>query len=323
MTSKHARIIRHPFTASLQGSLLDSFDIKQHGDQLHVMLKIRALEQTSSRLFERDGQIYERIHANYVPIQLGFSRASELKASDLFTNITKLPPDDPARTIHDVLSWRQSGRDDVFYLFSMLAPQTDNLVFFADRVVYKRLSHEFTSITVERDWCPPPPMPDRLIPRPTSLHQRFGGDPITVYINSRPYHRRLFIGGLEIQANKRPHVDVVLNVGEKPSSWAMDARTHLQDRWDNKGEGSEGMSHEVILEEANWVIERLRKHQRILVHCVAGMNRSSTICSATLILLEGITAEQALARVREHHPWARPDSRHWLKLRWLAKQILD
>jgi hypothetical protein len=48
------------------------------------------------------------------------------------------------------------------------------------------------------------------------------------------------------------------------------------------------------------------------------MNRSSTICCAVLILLEGLPAEKALERVREHHPWARPDGNHWLKLRWLG-----
>ncbi|NTU75547.1 MAG: hypothetical protein HGA86_05445 [Anaerolineaceae bacterium] len=31
--------------------------------------------------------------------------------------------------------------------------------------------------------------------------------------------------------------------------------------------------------------------------------------------------EEALARVREHHPWARPDSHHWLVLRWLARHV--
>lgn len=111
----------------------------------------------------------------------------------------------------------------------------------------------------------------------------------------------------------------MFNVGEKPSNWVKDNQIDSQDRWDNKGEGPKGMSVDVIREEANWVIERLRKSQRVLIHCVAGMNRSSTICCATLILLEGLTAEQALERVREHHPWARPDSNHWLKLRWLAK----
>jgi protein-tyrosine phosphatase len=73
-----------------------------------------------------------------------------------------------------------------------------------------------------------------------------------------------------------------------------------------------------VIEEAEWVIERLRMGRRVLVHCSAGMNRSGTVCCAVLTLLEGISAEDALERVREHHPWARPDSHHWLVLRWLA-----
>jgi hypothetical protein len=162
-------------------------------------------------------------------------------------------------------------------------------------------------------------MPDRLIPQPSSLHQRFGGDPITLYMGARPYHHRLFIGGLEVQGYERPDVDVVFNLGEQPSSWVKNEKMNSEDRWDNKGEGTEGMSMEVIREEADWVAQRLRQNKRILVHCVAGMNRSSTVCCAVLILLEGLTTGQALERVREHHPWARPDSRHWLKLRWLAK----
>jgi hypothetical protein len=53
------------------------------------------------------------------------------------------------------------------------------------------------------------------------------------------------------------------------------------------------------------------------------MNRSSTVCCATLMMLEGLSAEKALERVREHHPWARPDSHHWLALRWLEKSIQE
>jgi protein-tyrosine phosphatase len=79
------------------------------------------------------------------------------------------------------------------------------------------------------------------------------------------------------------------------------------------------MSPDEIRFEAEWVIERLKAEKRVLVHCVAGMNRSSTICCAILMMLEELTAEQALARVREHHPWARPDSHHWLALRWLVE----
>ena len=162
-------------------------------------------------------------------------------------------------------------------------------------------------------------MQGRLVPQPKQLHRRFGGDPVTFHLGSRSFPQRLFIGGVDIQPDERPKVDLVFNVGENPSRWGKDNQIYVEDRWDNKGEGSEGMSLAVLREEANWVIEHLRKNRRVLVHCAAGMNRSAAICCATLILLEGLTAEQALERVREHHPWARPDSGHWLKLRWLAE----
>ena len=117
---------------------------------------------------------------------------------------------------------------------------------------------------------------------------------------------------------RRPDVQLVLNVGEEPSRWTATTPLNPADRWDNKGEGSDGMDVSEITEEARWVIERLQAGQRVLVHCAAGMNRSAAICCAVLILLEGLSAEAALERVREHHPWARPDSHHWLVVRWLA-----
>ena len=321
MARQHTRIIQHPFAASLQGALLDSYEEEQHGAQLQITLNIRTLERRFSELVERDGVICERIEAAYHPIQLHFLGVSELKSNDFFATLTKLPGNDLARTINDMLSWRQPERQDVFYLFGMQAAHVDHLMFFADHVTYERLPSESVQITLERDWCPPPPMPERLVPQPKRLHKRFGGDPITFHLESVPFHQRFFIGGVEVQPDERPQVDVVFNVSEEPSKWVKGNQIYPHDRWDNKGEGSDGMSLEIIRQEAEWVIERLRKNQRVLVHCVAGMNRSSTVCCAALILLEGLTAEQALKRVREHHPWARPDSGHWLKLRWLAKTI--
>jgi dual specificity protein phosphatase-like protein len=132
------------------------------------------------------------------------------------------------------------------------------------------------------------------------------------------YRHRLFIGGLEVQSADRPQVDGVLNLGEEASRWVKGQSRHFNDRTRSKGEGSNGMTVEEICEEADWVVEHLKNDQRVLVHCVAGMNRSTTICCAVLILLEGLSAEAALERVREHHPWARPDPYHWLALRWLA-----
>lgn len=317
--ANHARIIQHPFTASLQGALLDSYDEISQAGHFDIRLTLRAIERTApSEMFERDGIFHERVQGNYVPIELYFSDVSELKNSHFFANVTALAPNDPTRTINDMLSWRRSGSQHPFYLIAMHASQLDNLMFFARHVRYKRLSQPPIPFVREQDWCSPPPMPDRLVPNPVRIHQRFGGDPITLHMDGRPYHYRLFVGELEIQPAEHPDVDVVFNVGEEPSRWFTDDQIYPQDRWDNKGEGNDGMSLETIREEANWVIERLRKKQRVLVHCVAGMNRSTTICCAVLILLEGLTAEEALERVRQHHPWARPDSRHWLKLRWIA-----
>jgi hypothetical protein len=244
-----------------------------------------------------------------------FSGVSELKTGAFYKN---LPADANSRTIVDLLSWRQPERRDVFYLLGMKA-EADDLMFYARHAAYERLLGRAIPVTLERDWCPPPPMAEGLVPQPEAIHRQFGGDPLTVRLGPRASHRRLFIGGVDIQPETRPQVDVVLNVGEQPSRWAKAGVAHPDDRWDNKGEGKDGMSADEIRREAEWVIEQLRGGQSVLVHCVGGMNRSSTICCAVLMLLENLPAEQALLRVRETHPWARPDSRHWLALRSLAE----
>jgi protein-tyrosine phosphatase len=106
----------------------------------------------------------------------------------------------------------------------------------------------------------------------------------------------------------------VLNLSEDDNLWPLTEA----DRRSEKGEGAQGMAIAEIIDEAQWVIDRLQTGQRVLVHCSAGFNRSVTVCCAVLMQLENLAAEEALARVREHHPWARPDSHHWLRLRWMA-----
>jgi hypothetical protein len=228
--------------------------------------------------------------------------------------------DHPAREIQDILHWIPVGRNNTFYIIFNRSEEQDGLSFYASRVVQENLSGKSGSFSIERDWSSPPPTRAGIVPQPKKLYERFGGDPVTIQFDSRTYHRRLFIGSLGIQFEQRPTVDSVLNLGEEPSKWAGNGGVPPSDRWVCKGEGANGMSMDEILFEADWVMERLKAGERVLVHCVAGMNRSSTICCAVLMMLEGLTAEQALARLREHHPWARPDSNHWLKLRWLAEQ---
>lgn len=311
-TKVHPRIIQHPFADLLQGARLDSF--KSTGQE--IILNIQGVQKISSQVFEHQGRLFEKAVCNHVPLELRFSGGTKLNRSKFFTELESYPLDEQSRIIMSMYSWQQPGRREVFYLFFLRGPVGAEMSFFAKWVAHKISDHR-SPFTSEQDWSPSPSMPGRLVPQPRHLHQRFGGDPVTIKLNGKFRHRRLFIGGTEIQPTHRPQVHAVVNLGETPSRWLEGNDIHPNDRVSNKGEGSQGMSTSEILEEANWIIDHLKKDRRVLLHCAAGMNRSVTIGCAVLMLLEGLNAEAALARIREQHPWAKPDSHHWLALRWL------
>jgi hypothetical protein len=314
--SQKPYIVQHSFASLVEGARLDAY----HESGTKVVLEVQGFQPLSSKLFERDGKIHERVSAKYVPLKLIFTGVSELKRDDFFISLEDYSLDDTSRTIAYMLSWRKRNTRDVFYMFGLRAPADADMQFHARSAQAEKLPGSGKTFTVERNWSPPPPMPDRLAPEPKALYRRFGGDPISINLKDKTLQRRLFIGGQNIQPEHRPDVHAVLNIGETPSRWVKkDEAIHPNDRAVHHGEGSQGMTVEQLREEASWVIERLKQGKRVLVHCEAGMNRSTTICSAVLILLEGLSADDALARVREYHPWARPDSHHWLALRWLAQ----
>lgn len=309
-----ARIIQHPFAVLMQDARLDSYEENGGG----ICMNLQGLEVIESGLFQRDGAILERVTARHVPLKLSFSGIQHLKRADFFSRLDQYPIDDPSRIIAFMYSWIQPGVEDTFYLFGLRGPADADMNFFAGGVTHEQ-GNGGESFTFERDYSPSPPMPEREVPQPYNIYERFGGDPVTVKLNGNIVEDKLFIGGLENQPQNRPAIDAVLNLGEKPSTWVKDGNIHPNDRTVEKGEGSKGMSVEEIRTEANWVVERLKRDKSVLIHCVAGMNRSTTITCAVLMQLEGLTAEQALRRVYEHHPWAKPDSHHWLMLRWLEK----
>jgi hypothetical protein len=307
-------IIEPPFAHLMQGARLDSY--REQGQEL--ALDVQGLHCLESELIERDGKIFERATCKYVPMTLKFSKVTPLKRSDFFTSLENYPQEDPSRIIFYMHSWRQPGMEDVFFIFKMREPISASMNFLASTVTHEQGEGGHT-FTLERDWAPAPPMPERVIPQPKEVHDQFGGDPVAIRINGTSQDRKLFVGGLEYQPATRPQVSAVLNIGESPSAWVQGSDIHPNDRTVERGEGTKGMSVDEIREEASWVIDRLKKDESVLVHCVAGMNRSATICCAVLMLMEGLSAEDALIRVREQHPWAKPDSYHWLALRWLEK----
>jgi hypothetical protein len=319
-TTAHARIPVFPYAGSLQGARLVDLREELRDRQRDLVMDYQEFSaNVPPEIFMREGKLYERAQGEIIPRRLRFMGIRELQVTWVYKNLVKMPYDHPAREVRDMLHWIPVGDHLTFYLLFNSSQDQDGLRFYARQVVQENISGKPESFAVDRDWSSPPPPRAGLIPQPKRLHERFGGDPVTIRFNARAYNQRLFIGGLEVQPERRPNIESVLNLGEEPSKWARNKKLPVSDRWVSKGEGVYGMSPDEIRFEAEWVIERLKAGERVLVHCVAGMNRSSTICCAVLMMLEGLSAETALARVREHHPWARPDSHHWLALRWLAK----
>ncbi len=317
-TQARGKIIQHPFAALMQGARVETYHEEQKPDGLELVLEVQGLETETSTLFEREGVLHERIHGRFVPLRLRFKGVESLRQNGFFSNLEKVPKDDPARIIRDMLCWVQPGKPEPFYLFYMNSPVSGSLRFYAQQVRREKRTGEPTPASIERDWSPAPPMKTGFVPEPQELYKKFAGDPVTVFINGKPRHRLLFVGGVETQSRQRPEVDAVLNLGEEPSIWAKGGQTYPEDRWVQKGEGKDAMTIPEIRGEAQWVIDRLRAGKKVLVHCVAGMNRSAAVACAAVMMLEGLSAEEALERVRAHHPWSRPDPAHWIRLRAMS-----
>lgn len=319
-TQTRGKIIRHPFAALMQGARVETYREEQKPDGLEVVLDVQGLEAETVTLFEREGVLHERVSGRFVPLRLRFTGVESLRQNGFFSNLENVPSGDPARVIRDMLCWVQPGKPEPFYLFYMNAPVSGSLRFYAKRVRQEKRKGEPTPASMERDWSPAPPMKTGFVPEPQDIHKKFAGDPVTVFIDGKPRHRLLFVGGVETQSRQRPEVDAVLNLGEEPSIWAKGGETHPEDRWVQKGEGKDAMTIPEIRGEAQWVIDRLRAGKKVLVHCVAGMNRSAAVACAAVMMLEGVSAEQALERVRAHHPWSRPDPAHWLRMKAMSEK---
>lgn len=316
--ARRARLLTLPVDRSPAGGRLDALGEEARRGRADLLMDYQELQLSElPALVECDGRPWERVQGVYIPRRLRFIDARIVEGLPLFAYLDDLPPDHCSRMLTGALPWRTSEGQN-YYLFGVRVLEHPTLLLTAQNCVAELRPGPYQNVAFARDWSPPPASPGRIVPAPRRIHQRYGGDPIPVRLNERLQRRRLFVGGVDVQGQVRPDVHVVLNLGEVASRWAGNAPPSPADRWDNKGEGSEGMRVGEIAAEARWVIAHLQAGRRVLVHCSAGMNRSATVCCAVLILLEGLSAETALERVRAHHPWARPDAHHWLALRWLA-----
>ena len=314
---RRTRILEYPHAATLVNARLDAWSEETHHRQRELVLDYSALRLHAPLEFiDKQGQPIERVRGEYLPRRLRFRDVRWVKSSGMYTHLRDVPLHDSARVLEGLLGWRNADGVENCLLLDH-AHAESSLLFSARSAVSTSRSGFSEPVDYVRDWSPPPLLPARFIPEPRQLHQRYGGDPITIHLEGRTHRQRLFIGGLQHQDEQRPQVEAVLNLSENMSAWTLTEA----DRWVLKGEGKHGMDLAELKAEARWVIAQLQAGRRVLVHCTVGFNRSVTVCCAALILLEGLTAEEALTRVRAHHPWARPDSHHWLVLRYLARRL--
>lgn len=316
VTFRHARLLPVPEADSLGGARLEAIYSQDHGRRRDVLVDYQALVPQTVEMKLRRGRPYETIKGLYVPRRLRLWDVRQLNLDGLYARLDSVPPDHPARDLRGILFFRAKEGGN----FCLLSLGAEPAGFLADAryCIQEERGGKTAPVVVTRDWSPSPASPARLVPDRQRDINRYGGNPVSIRLGNRVYHRRLFIGSLEMQDGGRPRVDSVLNLGEEPAAWLQEGQSAAADRWAEQGEGSLGMSLVEIAAEAAWVLEKLRRGQRVLVHCLAGMNRSATVCTAVLIQLERLGAEAALERVRQNHPWARPDSYHWLRLRWMA-----
>jgi hypothetical protein len=319
------RIYAFPYHATLFDARLDALAEEAGSREQDIIFKLRVLRQVGQpEPLMLDGMPHELVRGEYVPMRLRFQQASWLWRTGPFEQFDALPPDHGARRLFGVLHSRQHIAGE-FYLASTDTPDAGVLGLRARSAVLEFDDGDGDGdpqpAELLRRWAATPPLPAGIVPHRLALYRRFGGDPISIHLGRRVFHRRLFIGGLHHQQESRPTIDAVLNLCGVESMWHAHSGRHIADRFSCKGEGAVGMRPDDLLEEASWVVSRLRVGQRVLVHCYAGFNRSTTVCCAALMLLEGLSADEALARVRQHHPLAWPDPYHWFALRWLQQQL--
>jgi hypothetical protein len=320
-TKTHAVIHGFPAYPFFQHGWLESLAQEQRDGPSELVIDLSALQlHTPATLVEHQGQLAERVQGEYQPKRLRFRQLAWVQQSGLYNRLAEVPSDHPCRILQGMLAWSPAGKEPIFLMAKQASDQA-GLMFSSREFVEETRTGPVEQVDLIRRWSPPPPMLSGLVPNPPVIRRRYAGDPIRIKIGRRAFRQRLFIGSLQEQTDRRPEVDFVLNLGEEPSRWTASGGTvHPGDRWVAKGEGEAGMSLEEIELEANWVIERLQAGRSVLVHCVAGMNRSATIAIAILIIQEGLSAESAFGRLSVSHPWARPDPGHWLRLKWLAKR---
>lgn len=318
-TSQRLRLLGSVHAHELFDARLDDVREERTATGKQIVLALQTLHAAGpAEECVEDGRVCVRVRARRVPARLRFTRAEWLSRTGVFERLEGQPLDSGARRLFGVAHYRNHTHGEFYWLMTGSAEPGDMMIRARGHVL-ENDGAPGEMVEVVRRWSNPPSATPGLVPLRPVLHYCYGGDPIAIHLGRRMLRNRLFIGGLGHQRERRPAVDHVLNLCGVENPWIAQIGVHVNDRYACKGEGPLGMDAGELMDEAAWVVARLRAGRRVLVHCYAGMNRSATVCCAALMMLEGISAEEALTRVRERHPLAWPDPYHWFVLEWLSR----
>jgi hypothetical protein len=321
-SSSRVHILPFPFDAELFDARLLAIEVMPGSTGTDILMTFDSFQPESApEASSLSGRPAERLSGIRVPMRLRFINAAWLRKTGVYAEFDTLPYDHSARQVFGIQRSYRPAIGEYFWVTTAAIEPGELLVQAESCQLEAVPSATSRPVEILRRWAPvPAPMPVRIPHRP-ALYRRYGGDPITFQLGRRSYARRLFIGGLYHQQEERPTVHHVLNLCGVENPWYSRSGESEQDRRVERGEMAAGMDAMDIFQEAAWVTERLRAGRRVLVHCYAGINRSSTVCCAALMFLEGISPEEALARVRQYHPLAWPDPYHWFTLLWMSQAL--
>ena len=312
-----AHLLEFPYFNALANARLDRLYHDEAQSELVLDFHELQLENPPEMIWQ-NGKPYEKVTGLYVPRRLRFRGVKWIECKGVYANLDETPLDHSARYTQGALYWKPASKEEKLWMLLASSSDFAKLLLTPQEIDLEECDGDTEVANLTRNWSPTPPWSEQMMSEASTQELEFGGDAIRFLLNGEMCESNFFVGGTHNQGAQRPPVHAILNLSEEPSAWLHDSTIPPFDRWSLKNEGQDGMTSDEMIIEAQWVMKRLKEGQRVLVHCSAGFNRSVTVCCAVLILLEKMSAEEALSRVREQHPWARPDAYNWLKLKWLA-----
>jgi len=109
---------------------------------------------------------------------------------------------------------------------------------------------------------------------------------------------------------------VTMTENPLPDSWIKDVNyLHVP------AEDLTAPDFEKIETAVNFIHERIKQKEAVMVHCAAGMGRAGTILACYLVKYQNLTAKNAIKKVREERPGSIQSETQELAITYFEKQV--